>query len=744
MKRKKKVFSILNMGSVIKLVSQRLVPFAYAFLFSVSMCLLPLFNFVSAFFFRLHRDESSVDKNGEEIEFLEAETELSSECIAEKDVTQFIGFDGDDGEEKEEVFLKFKFPTFEEFRRIHVKPDNLSTSEVSSFRSTSKYDFTSGEKSASAFIYELGTFPVEEINGNRKCESGKSGQDYNEISVCNGEGNDNTEAEESVEKLEETVHSGEEDAKFEENQDFLDEPQCFSEKISMCSGSDSDSIEVNHIPSAIDSSVYSHGDAFMSDEDFGLESMQESSSGFYEDVESSKHLHGGDEMDTLNEDHDQSKELDGLHNADEFNTDFLSEEDFTGAGFLTNYEKTETKDSAMTDSADELESLWEHQDLIDHLKMELKKVRDTGLPTILEESEFPKIMEDLKPWKIDEKSQRGDGMGELHKFYKRYREKMRKLDILNYQKMYAMGLLQLKVPLQSTANKKPSVPTLKSLVSQNLWMSKHKIHGSDPKKKFIDELEGDVEVVYVGQMCASWEMLYWQYEKALDLWDSDPRGINRYNEVAGEFQQFQVLMQRFTEDEQFQGPRVQNYAKTRCVLRNLLQVPVIRVDNMKDKKWRVWTKDRDENVITIETLVEIVEESIRIFWRFVKADKDCTSAPPPSMHNKIVPQLQDPEDLSLSLAVRKILRKKERKLKDILRSENCILKKFRRCRDDGEDEWDQVLSFFCQVDMRLVSRVLRMPRITRDQLIWCHDKLNRISFVDRKMRVEPGFLLFPC
>ncbi|XP_073122372.1 uncharacterized protein [Henckelia pumila] len=729
------------MGYVIKFVSQRLVPLAYAFLFSVSMHLLPLFTFVSAFFFRLHRDECSVEKNGEEIDFLEAETELlSSECIAEKDVTEFIGFDGVGGKEEEEVFLKFKFPTFEEFCRIHEKPGNLSNSEVFSFESTIVYDFTSGEKSASAFIDELETFPAEEINENIKCESGESGEDHNEISLCNGEGKDNAEAEESVEKSEQMVHSGEEDEKFEGNHDVLDEPQCLSEKTPLCNSSVSDSIDIEHIPSPINCSVDSHSDGFLSDEDFGLETMQESSSGFREEVESSKDLHGSDEMDTTKDEPDESTE------DDEFNTDFLSEEDFTGgAVVLTNYEKTESNDSAMSDSEDDSESLWEHEDLIEQLKMELKKVRDTGLPTILEESESPKIMEDLKPWKMDEKSQRGDGIGELHKFYKRYRERMRKLDILNYQKMYAMGLLQLKVPVQSTAaNKKPSAPTLKSLVSQNLWLSKHKIHGSDPMKKFIGELEGDVEVVYVGQMCASWEMLYWQYEKALDLWESDPRGINRYNEVAGEFQQFQVLMQRFVEDEPFQGPRVQNYAKTRCVLRNLLQVPVIRVDNMKDKKWRVWTKDRDEHVITIETLVEIVEESIRIFWRFVKADKDCTSAPPTNTHNKIVPQLHDPEDLSLSLAVRKILQKKERKLKDLLRSENCILRKFRRRRDDGEVEWDQVLSFFCQVDMRLVSRVLRMPRITRDQLIWCHDKLNRISFVNRKMCVEPGFLLFPC
>jgi hypothetical protein len=90
---------------------------------------------------------------------------------------------------------------------------------------------------------------------------------------------------------------------------------------------------------------------------------------------------------------------------------------------------------------DELESLWEHQDLIEQLKLELKKVRSVGLPTILEESESPKApMEDLKPWRIDAKFLREDPMDELNKFFKSYRERMRKFDILCYQKMYAIGM----------------------------------------------------------------------------------------------------------------------------------------------------------------------------------------------------------------------------------------------------------------------------------------------------------------
>lgn len=96
--------------------------------------------------------------------------------------------------------------------------------------------------------------------------------------------------------------------------------------------------------------------------------------------------------------------------------------------------------------------------------------------------------------------------------------------------------------------------------------------------KFIRELHGDLELVYVGQLCLSWEFLQWQYEKAFEIWESDPYGIGQYNEVAGEFQQFQVLMQRFIENEPFQRPRVENYVKNRCAMRNLIQVPVIRGD----------------------------------------------------------------------------------------------------------------------------------------------------------------------
>lgn len=79
-------------------------------------------------------------------------------------------------------------------------------------------------------------------------------------------------------------------------------------------------------------------------------------------------------------------------------------------------------------------------DLIEKLKMELKYARTGGLPTIMEESESPpKTVEELKPLRIDQKFEHKDHMKEIHKFYRSYLDKMRKLDILNSQTMHAIG-----------------------------------------------------------------------------------------------------------------------------------------------------------------------------------------------------------------------------------------------------------------------------------------------------------------
>ncbi|KAL2570667.1 hypothetical protein GLYMA_18G259000v4 [Glycine max] len=508
----------------------------------------------------------------------------------------------------------------------------------------------------------------------------------------------------------------------------------------ICSSSDSDSV------------VSSLGEGFLSDTDFGTttefdtlgsnateEDLDFGDEKNYEDLDV-----GYDPDDFTEEDEDIMDELGNLE--EECRLEKSSGKNSEDSNSINSKHEQSVKPNSQAlatidlEDSNRFDTLWEHQDLIEQLKMELKKVRATGLPTILEDSESPRIMEDLKPWKIDEKLQHGSTTNELPKFYRSYRERMRKFDILNYQKMYALGVLQSKDPLQSFSTRKNPSPAFTSILTRGFRLSRRKNTEVDPMRKFIRELYSDLEMVYVGQLCLSWEFLQWEYEKALKLWESDQYGLLRFNEVAGEFQQFHVLLQRFIENEPFlQGPRVENYARNRCAMRNLLQVPVIREDNAKDKR-KFRKREADKDAITSDMLVEILEESIRTIWRFIRADKDASSLALKGQRENQV-ELQDPSDSQILVEIRTDLQKKEKRLRELLRSGSCILKKFQK--HHHEDGADQVLYFFSQVDMKLVWRVLNMSRITTDQLAWCRSKLNKINFVNRRIHVEPSFLLFP-
>ncbi|XP_031254047.1 uncharacterized protein LOC116112020 [Pistacia vera] len=765
------------MVSVDGFLYQKLFLFNGFFWVSVSSLFLTVFALFYKFYFRGERVASSEEKtsnclavslhesNQVDSSLLKSESEIEetkSDSIEFKDVEN-------DEEETPNYFLNFKFQSLEEFCESNKENWDLVPST-----STSKYEFKS-ENYLSGFIEEPkdASFTIKELyadsmtvpSGNQEIISDNFLSESDFMDQNLGEETVHEEGE-VAEKLEVATLIDEEKQK-PNNEDGSGDVEFLSEKDLVVSDSDADSMTSSNGLSVVSQFIGSTSDGFLSDKNFEEEFEFSIIRGIERDLED-LHLQkfkddaADDADDEDDEDSDIMEELKKLEESDDVKNsstqgsemlcgkDFHDEKDAKNREFggeknqATSSSNESNKSSlqnssASVDSEDSngLETLWEHQDLIEQLKMELKKVRAIGLPTILEESESPKIMEDLKPWKIDEKFQHEDTMGELHKFYRSYRERMRKFDILNYQKMYAIGFLQSKDPLESISSLQSSAPGVSSLLSQNFLMGKRKKSESDPMKKFIRELHSDLEVVYVGQLCLSWEILHWQYEKSLELWESDPYGIRRYNEVAGELQQFQVLMQRFIENEPFEGPSVQNYIKNRCVLRNLLQVPVIREDSKKDKKAKM--KRKDEYAITSDMLVETMEESIRIFWRLVRADKDANVLTPKIRRSTQV-EPQETLDLELLSEVRTSLQKKEKKLKDILRSGNCILRKFQKQQDSS----DQVLYFFSQVDMKLVARVLNMSKITTDQLLWCRNKLSKINFISRKIQVEPSFLLFPC
>ncbi|MED6124908.1 hypothetical protein PIB30_063404 [Stylosanthes scabra] len=299
-----------------------------------------------------------------------------------------------------------------------------------------------------------------------------------------------------------------------------------------------------------------------------------------------------------------------------------------------------------------------------------------------------------------------------------------------------VGLIQLnKDPLKSTIQGAKPV-----IIRHNLWPRKgSKNTTNDPILKLVDELHRDLELVYVGQVCLSWEILCWQHKKAQELQQEQEQQHqhHRYNVVAGEFQLFQVLLQRFIENEAFQGPRIHNYVKNRCVIRNLLQVPPIKDDSMKDRNM---SKVDEEVPITSGRLADIIKECMRVYWEFVRADKDYGNVIL-KVSQQIGAELKDPSISGLIDDMRAQLHKKEKWLKDLVRSGNCIVRKFQKHHEQELDH-EQLVA---QVGLRLISRVLSMSKLRKEQVLWCNEKLHRIRFLSRKnVQVEPSFSLFPC
>jgi hypothetical protein len=82
----------------------------------------------------------------------------------------------------------------------------------------------------------------------------------------------------------------------------------------------------------------------------------------------------------------------------------------------------------------------------------------------------------------------------------------------------------------------------------------------------------------VAQICITWEALNWNYknfqQKRASRRDLDPGCPAK---VAQEFQQFQVLLQRYIENEPYeQGRRPEVYARMRLLAPKLLLVPEYR------------------------------------------------------------------------------------------------------------------------------------------------------------------------
>ncbi|PIA43867.1 hypothetical protein AQUCO_01800127v1 [Aquilegia coerulea] len=197
--------------------------------------------------------------------------------------------------------------------------------------------------------------------------------------------------------------------------------------------------------------------------------------------------------------------------------------------------------------------------------------------------------------------------------YEKYCERMLFFDRKSAQLLQEAGSQISLNPSPRSASKK-LVSTLRSLSFKKREESQD---DDELLQQQQDDPYQDLETAYVAHICLTWEALHCQYMQLSQKMLSEPENTICYSHVAQQFQQFQVLLQRFIENEPFeQGSRVENYARTRNSFPKLLQAPSIKDSEKKGNE----DEELDSSVLASD-LIKVLESSILTFRVFMKMDK---------------------------------------------------------------------------------------------------------------------------
>ncbi|KAG8046195.1 hypothetical protein GUJ93_ZPchr0008g13680 [Zizania palustris] len=234
----------------------------------------------------------------------------------------------------------------------------------------------------------------------------------------------------------------------------------------------------------------------------------------------------------------------------------------------------------------------------------------------------------------------------------------------------------------------------------------------------------ELERVYVAQICLTWEALNWNYT-SFRRHGGDIAARCCPARVAQEFQQFQVLLHRFVESEPYEyGRRPEVYARMKNSSPKLLLVPEFRDED-----------DEKDDLISAVQFLYILEDSIRTFMAFLRADKRSHY----QMFREMVKRRTSAMDQTLVITLKMANKRTKSRLKDLTRPRRCL----RRTKLRVEEEMSILLGL---IDLKIVARVLRMPEITDQQLHWCEEKMNRVRVdpAQGKMQRDPSPLFFPA
>nr|XP_043607164.1 uncharacterized protein LOC122579122 [Erigeron canadensis] len=309
-------------------------------------------------------------------------------------------------------------------------------------------------------------------------------------------------------------------------------------------------------------------------------------------------------------------------------------------------------------------------------------------------------------------------------FYDTYCDRMLFFDRLATQLLKDIGLRNPSTPSPRSVSKKLTSP-LRCLSLKKIQ------HPDEDDTENLQQPDNDpylhLETLYVSQLCLTWEALHCQYTQLTQQITSHSDISMCYNHSAQQFQQFQVLLQRFIENEPFQrGLRPEIYAHTRNSFSKLLQVPNILGQDRKEM-----TEEESETLVHATDLIRIIESSILTFQIFIKMDKNKSNGVRNLFggHNQMLTPLQQ---------VQSSLEKKKVRLKEMWNKRKTGKKNLWPAT---QEEVELLLGL---IDVKVISRVLRMVKISKEQLFWSEEKMKKLDLsATGKLQRDPSPILFP-
>ncbi|KAI3773340.1 hypothetical protein L1987_47865 [Smallanthus sonchifolius] len=309
-------------------------------------------------------------------------------------------------------------------------------------------------------------------------------------------------------------------------------------------------------------------------------------------------------------------------------------------------------------------------------------------------------------------------------FYDKYCERMLFFDRLTTQLLKEIGTFSYS--LLSGPSTPPPRSVSNKFTSPLRCLSLKKIQQPEAAEDEQNDPYLDLETSYVSQLCSTWEALHCQYTQ---LAACQSENSKCYNHSAQQFQQFQVLLQRFIENEPFErGLRPEIYARTRSSFPKLLQVPNISGQEMPDEE--------SDMLVRAPDLMRIIESSILTFQMFIKMDNKKKSN---GVRNVFGGQAQSQMTTPLQ-QVQSSLEKRKVKLKEL----------WKKRKGGKKNEWpatqEEVDLLLGLIDGKVTSRVLRMAKISKEQLFWSEEKIKKLdlSAATGKLQRDPSPILFPC